>query len=122
MSERYYVIFKQAFLNGVSVTMGDKKFVSSKDKFYKDLLVLTEVTINEGVALEDILEVLTLHGLNTYLRNPDNSFCCATDLMLNIFGQWYSHSHERSMATCEEDECLCDVAEEDEEKTNSTMH
>lgn len=93
-----------------------------KEQFYKDLLKITEKAMNENVPVEDLMEILTLHGLNTFMRDSDNSFCCATDVLLQILSQWYTSSHEQSMSSSDEDDCLCGVSCDDDEKNKKTMH
>ena len=95
---------------------------SPKEQFYKDLLKITEKAINESVPVEDLMEILTLHGLNIFLRDPDNSFCCATDVILQLLSQWYTNSHEQSMTANDDEECLCNTACDDDEKSKRTMH
>ncbi len=92
---------------------------SPRERFYRDLVAITERAINEKVALDDMLEVLMLHALSTFLRDSSNSFCCATDIVLQILSTWYTKCHEDSMGVDDSEECSCSAEDED---SNSTMH
>ena len=99
------------------------KKASPEKEFYRGLDELTDKAEEEGASLQNILEILTIHGLNTFLRDSDNSFCCATDMMLRIFSRWYKLNHDQySASSCENDECFTSIMDDDEDSSSSLIH